>query len=182
MNVYDFDKTIFRGDSTARFFGFCLKRHPLIARRLPVVSFEALLLLTGKTDKTGFKGRLFSFLRNIPDVEAEVAAFWSENAGRIKPWYLAQKRPDDLVISAGPEFLLRPVCPRLIASRVDPKTGAYSGRNCDGEEKLLRFRSEFGDAAIDAFYSDSMSDAPLAKAAARAYLVKGDQVSPWPDR
>ena len=182
MNVYDFDNTIFRGDSTARFLGFCLRRHPLIAWRLPMVSIDALLLLTGKTDKTGFKGRLFGFLRDIPDVEAEVAAFWAENAGRIKPWYLAQKRGDDLVISAGPEFLLRPVCPLLIASKVDPKTGAYTGRNCDGEEKLRRFRSEFGAAAIDEFYSDSMSDAPLAKAAARAYLVRGDHLSPWPAR
>jgi len=182
MNVYDFDNTIFRGDSTARFFGFCLRRYPRIARRLPVVSTAALLLLIGKTDKTGFKSRLFGFLQDIPDIEAEVAAFWSNNAGRIKPWYLARKRPDDLIISAGPEFLLRPVCPRLIASRVDPKTGAYSGKNCDGEEKLRRYRAEFGDAAIDEFYSDSLSDAPLARIAARAYLVRGDQVLPWPDR
>jgi phosphatidylglycerophosphatase C len=182
MNVYDFDNTIFRGDSTARFFCFCLKRHPRILRRLPVVAFAALLLLTGRTDKTGFKGRLFGFLRDLPDVEAEVAAFWSKNAGRIKHWYLAQKRDDDLIISAGPEFLLRPVCPRLIASRVDPRTGAYIGKNCDGAEKLRRFRSEFESATIDEFYSDSLRDAPLAKVAARAYLVKGDQISPWPGR
>ena len=180
MNVYDFDNTIFRGDSTTRFFGFCLKRHPLIARRLPVVSFEALLLLTGKTDKTGFKSRLFGFLRDLPDVDQAVAAFWAENGDRIKPWYLAQRRPDDLVISAGPEFLIQPVCSRLIASRVDAKTGRYAGKNCDGEEKLRRFRAEYGDATVEAFYSDSMSDAPMAKVAERAFLVRGDQLLPWP--
>ena len=27
MNVYDFDKTIYYGDSTADFYLFCLKRH-----------------------------------------------------------------------------------------------------------------------------------------------------------
>jgi hypothetical protein len=180
MNVYDFDKTIFRGDSTARFFAFCLKRHPGILRRLPVVAWEAGRLALGMTDKTGFKGRLFGFLRDIPDIDAEVAAFWEENLVRIQPWYLKQRRPDDLIISAGPEFLLATVCPRLIASRVDPKTGAYTGRNCDGAEKLKRFRAEYGGAPVEEFYSDSLRDAPMAGIAISAFLIKGDRRSPWP--
>jgi phosphatidylglycerophosphatase C len=180
MNVYDFDKTIFRGDSTARFFAFCLKRHIRIARRLPVVLWDAALMALGTKDKTGFKGRLFGFLQDLPDVNQEVSAFWAKNLRHIQPWYKAQMRPDDLVISAGPEFLLAPVCKRLIASRVDPKTGAYTGKNCDGEEKLRRFRTEYGEAQIDSFYSDSLHDAPMAHAAKQAFLVKGDQQSPWP--
>ena len=28
MNVYDFDNTILRGDSTARFFAYCLGHYP----------------------------------------------------------------------------------------------------------------------------------------------------------
>lgn len=180
MNVYDFDKTIFRGDSTARYLSFCLKRHPGILPRLPGIAREAVRLALGMTDKTGFKGRLFGFLRDIPDVSAEVAAFWAENEGRIQPWYLAQRRPDDLIISAGPEFLLAPVCPKLIASRVDPKTGAYTGRNCDGAEKLARFRAEYGDAPVEEFYSDSLRDAPMAGIAASAFLVKDDRLTPWP--
>lgn len=180
MNVYDFDNTIFRGDSMARFFAFCLRRHPRILRRLPGVTARAALLLLGKEDLTGFKARLFGFLRDIPDVEREVAAFWAVNKRRIKPWYLSQARPDDLVISAGPEFLLAPVCPRLIASRVDPATGAYTGRNNDGEEKVRRFRAEYGGSPVEAFYSDSLHDAPMASIAEKAFLVKGDQILRWP--
>ena len=180
MNVYDFDNTIFRGDSTARFFLFCLRRRPRMARRLPGLAVNAALLLSGRLDKTGFKGGLFSFLNDIPDAEGMVTAFWAENECRVKPWYLAQKQPDDLVISASPEFLLKPVCPLLIASRIDPKTGRYTGRNCDGAEKLHRFREEYGEAPVEAFYSDSLSDAPMARIAKRAFLVKGDRVMPWP--
>ena len=180
MNVYDFDKTIFRGDSTARFLAFCLRRHPGILRRLPGIGCEAGRLALGLTDKTGFKSRLFGFLRDIPDIDAEVAAFWVEDRERIQSWYLKQRRLDDLIISAGPEFLLTPVCPRLIASRVDPKTGAYTGKNCDGAEKLVRFRAAYGDAPVEEFYSDSLRDAPMAGIAARAFLVKGDRIEPWP--
>jgi phosphatidylglycerophosphatase C len=179
MNVYDFDNTIFRGDSTARFFLFCLVRSPRIARRLPGIVKDALKLALGKTDKTGFKGRLFGFLRDV-DAAAMTAAFWAKNRRRIKRWYINQARPDDLVISAGPEFLIKPVCPRLIASRVDPLTGAYTGRNCDGEEKVRRYLEAFGDAPIDNFYSDSMIDAPLARMARQAFWVRGDNILPWP--
>lgn len=180
MNVYDFDNTIFRGDSTARFFLFCLKFRPRIAWRLPGLAVNAALLLSGRLDKTKFKGGLFSFLLDIPDAERLVTAFWAENAHRIKKWYLAQQKPDDLVISASPEFLLKPACPNLIASRVDPKTGQYTGRNCDGAEKLRRFREEYGETPVEEFYSDALSDAPMARIAQRAFLVKGDRVTPWP--
>ena len=103
---------------------------------------------------------------------------------RIRPWYLAQKRPDDLVISASPEFLLAPACRMLgirapIASRVDVQTGRYTGANCKGEEKPRRLREAYPDVVIDDFYSDSRSDAPLARMAKRAWLVKGDERTPW---
>ena len=32
MNVYDFDKTIYDGDSSVDFYKFSLKRHPKLAR------------------------------------------------------------------------------------------------------------------------------------------------------
>ena len=35
MNVYDFDNTILRGDSTKRFYAFCLRRHPRMILRWP---------------------------------------------------------------------------------------------------------------------------------------------------
>ena len=41
MNVYDFDKTIYYGDSTADFYLFCLKRH----KKIPV-SYTHLTLPT----------------------------------------------------------------------------------------------------------------------------------------
>jgi phosphoserine phosphatase len=63
---------------------------------------------------------------------------------------------------------------------MDPYSGRILGRNCHDEEKLRRFRAEYPDADIDCFYSDSLSDAPLASIAAHAILVKGDRLLPWP--
>lgn len=44
MNVYDFDKTIYYGDSTADFYLFCLKRHKKILTLAPSL-WEAFKIL-----------------------------------------------------------------------------------------------------------------------------------------
>ena len=40
---------------------------------------------------------------------------------------------------------------------------------------------EVPDGHIENFYSDSLSDSPLAKLADRAWLVKKGKLSPWPE-
>ena len=102
----------------------------------------------------------------------------------MKPFYAKTRRPDDVVISASPEFLIAPACARLgvacvMGSPVDRRTGAFHGPNCHGEEKVRRFRAAFPDGQIDDFYSDSHSDYPLARIARRAILVRGDRLEPW---
>ena len=184
MNVYDFDNTILRGDSSARFFAFCLRRYPRMWADLPAQAVNGLLFLLRIRPKQAFKQRMFGFLRKIDDPDEAVAAFWAVNFCRVKPWYLKARRPDDVVISASPEFLIRPACQRLgvghvLGSPVDLRTGRFSGPNCHGAEKVRRFREVFPQGRVDAFYSDSHSDDPMAALAGHAWLVKGDRLLPW---
>ena len=183
MDVYDFDKTLYRRDSTADFFKHCLRRYPRIATTLPrtAIAFGACFGVHA-IDKTAFKGSLYRFLRKVPDVPREVRLFWAEHeqdiAGPCKP------QTGDLVISASPEFLLKEICAKrglkLIASHVDPHTGRVLGPNCSGEEKVRRLHQEYPDASIDRFYSDSINDTPLALLAREAWQVKGDELIAWP--
>ena len=97
---------------------------------------------------------------------------------------MEQKKTDDVIISASPEFLLSPVCKKLglkylIASRVDKNTGKYNGINCHGKEKVRRFYEEFGETDVEEFYSDSYSDTPMAEIANKAFMVKKDEITPW---
>ena len=182
QNAYDFDKTIYYDDSTRDFYFFCLKRHWNILLYLPYQLFWFILFATKVIRKTAFKEKFYIFFRGVKDIDGEVATFWKEHEKKIKPWYLEQKRADDVIISASPEFLLRPICEklgvRLIASRVDQYTGAYDGENCYGEEKVLRYQAEAGEP-IEKFYSDSLSDTPMAHLAKEAYIVQGDAIIPW---
>ncbi len=180
MNVFDFDGTIYDGDSTVDFYRFMLVRHPSVWAELPVTAVYAIKFLLGKFPKTEFKQTFFRFLRRIKDVDRDVAEFWSKNEKNIKPFYREMRRDDDLIISASPEFLLSPVCRNLIASDVDKKTGIFRRENCYGEEKVRRLNeSRWKELPIESFYSDSHSDAPLAALAERAFLVNKHKITEW---
>lgn len=182
VNVYDFDKTIYDGDSSIDFFKFALKRNKRIARRFfPILGAGILYTLKIK-NKDYFKSAFFSFVQDIDAVDEYVNDFWERQSGKIKKFYLKEHRDDDVIISASPEFLLAPIASKLrfnlIATEVDKKTGKLLSKNCYGEEKVRRFQKEH--LEIDKFYSDSLSDTPLAKIAKEAFIVRGEEVTPWP--
>lgn len=181
FNSFDFDKTIYRSDSTADFYFYTICRHPTALLELPVTMWYFILYKLGKRTKTQFKEVMYRFLRHTGGTEALVEKFWDKKQNGIKKWYLDMKRDDDLIISASPEFLLKPICSRLgvrlIASRVDPDTGKYDGLNCWGDEKVKRLNTQYPNSHILSFYSDSYSDTPMAEIADNAFLVKGDNLS-----
>lgn len=184
MNVYDFDHTIYPGDSTLDFWRFCFRRRPTALCALPGAVVSGALFKAGLRTREQFKARFYRFLRHVPHAEREVSAFWADNLSRIYPWYLARKREDDIIISASPEFLILPACRllgvRAIASPVSLETGDLLGPNCRGAEKTVRLDREYPGALVEEFYSDSPSDLPLARRARQAFLVKGGVPAPWP--
>ena len=184
MNVFDFDKTLYDGDCTVDFYLFCLRRHPGLLRILPKQILGAIGFTLGRIPRDGFKERFYAFLPLIDDPVAEVEAFWQRNIRKMKPAVMRLAHEGDLVISASPAFLLAPPCEEhgwsLIASRVNPHTGRVQGANCRGSEKVARFKEAYPSQVIQAFYSDSLSDAPMASIAQKSYLVKGDEVAEWP--
>ena len=44
---------------------------------------------------------------------------------------------------------------------------------------MRRFYERFGKVPIETFYSDSLSDTPLARLADTAWIVRGDELIPW---
>ena len=181
MNVYDFDKTIYPRDSTAQYYLWCLGHYPAAWLTLPCTAWAFFCLGLRLKPKTACKQIFYRFLRHVP--QDSVTHFWQEHRKDVCPWYLRQRREDDLVISASPEFLLRPVAQALgfalMASPVDQATGRYEGENCHGAEKVRRFRERYGQTTVEGFWSDSRSDAPMAALADHAWLVTRDGVVPW---
>ena len=184
MNVYDFDKTIFYPDSTFTFIKYCMRRYPKWFKPFLGDIAKSFAEYKKSGDAAAFKEALFGFLTYVPDIDSVVEDFWDNHIKNIGVWYLNQKKSDDVIISASPEFLLRPMADafgfELIATKMDKYSGKIAGANCHDAEKVRRFREVYPHAEIEEFYSDSLSDAPMAELAAKAYMVKKGTVSPWP--
>lgn len=181
MNVYDFDKTIYDGDVSLDFWKYSIKRQPLLAIYLPYQVFSAVLFKGRMISRKQFKERFFSFLKSMRSLD--LTTFWDTHQHKIKKWYLNQKKDDDLIISASPEFILKEITERLkvklIGTKMNTQTGEIFGENCRGEEKVKRLYKVRKGAIINEFYSDSKSDTPLKDIAMSAYLIKKNQIIVW---
>ena len=184
MNVFDFDKTILRGDCSALFTRYCFRHYPGVRGHILRALLRAVPMKVGLMSLQAWKEELFGFFSLVPDMESAVENFWADHVSRVYPWYLSVRKRDDVVISASPEFLVAYACGRIgiscaMGSPVDMHTGKFLGPNCNRAEKVRRYKEIFGDRPIEYFYSDSHSDDPLAALAAQAFLIKGGHIRPW---
>lgn len=114
MNVYDFDGTIFYSDCSIGFAFWCLKRHPkLWFTYFPSVIKSFFQYKKGKIPNYLMQRKMFSYLTMLDDFDVQIEKYWDKYEKRISEWYLAQKRPDDLIISASPSCIIGPIARRL---------------------------------------------------------------------
>ena len=187
MNVYDFDGTIFYTNCSADFALWCLIRHPkLWITYFPSAVQNVFLYKTGRIPGYLFLRKVFSYLTMIDDFDAQIEQYWDKKEKKISAWYLKQKKSDDLIISASPSCIIAPIAKRLgvnfMATEYDRECGVFFNNLMYAKEKS-RYIIDHGFPKIDNFYSDSLSDWPLALCAEKAHLVKrrASVVTDWPD-
>ena len=181
MNGYDFDNTILHGNSTRRFAFFCTVRFPYLIILVPVIVIGSILRGLHILSHNRYLHILDWFIALVPNTERYVVKFWDKNMKHIKPWYLEQKREDDIVISASPYFIVVEACKRLgiscIATNLDTRARLNGHKHVYGEEKVSTYKAIYGDKPLATYYSDSMSDTPMFEFAERGYFVKGHKVT-----
>ena len=187
MNVYDFDKTIFPTDCSIDFFIWCMKRHPkLFFTFAPKVVINLIKRKLGIMPEYLMQREFFGYLTLIDDFDEQIERYWDKNEKKIAPWYLAQKKPDDLIISASPDCIIGPIAKRLgvnfMATEFNRKYGVFLHNLMYAQEKA-QYIIDHGFPKIDHFYSDSLADTPLALCAEKAFLVsnKASTLTEWPE-
>ena len=187
MNVYDFDGTIFPTDCTVGFGIWCMNRHPkLWFKFFPKMVVTLIRRKAGKIPEYLMQRKLFSYLTLVDDFDVQIERYWDKNEKKIAPWYLAQKRDDDLIISASPDCIIGPIAKRLgvnfMATEFDREFGVFTNNLMYAKEKA-KYIFDHGFPMIENFYSDSLADTPLALCAEKAHLVKSkaSTVVDWPD-
>ena len=136
MNSYDFDDTILKGNSMFRFSLFCTLRLPYLLLFIPVLFIAFFMRQLRILNKNRYLHMVSLFVALVPCTEKFASKFWDRNLKHIKKWYLAQKRDDDVVVSASPQFLVGEACRRLgigcIGTKLSPKSARLHGEHCYG--------------------------------------------------
>lgn len=181
-NVYDFDHTIYNGDASFDFIKYCLIHDAKLWVYLPSMIWTLSMYIIGLRTRKEVKQAAFGFLRSIEDVDKKVSAFWRLYEKKIKTVYSQTKTSANIIVSASPEFLLEPVAialdARLLATKMNKKSGRITGKNCRGEEKVRRLKEAYPGISIHSAYSDSVSDVPILTLAQKGYIVNDSRITP----
>ncbi len=185
MNVYDFDNTIYDGESALDFFFFYIKKTPYLIKYIPKVFYALMKYKLGKLTAEQALERYAPFVENyfvtIEDFDADAREFWDSHMHKIKPFYEKIRREDDVIVTASPINTMNEICRRLgiqscVGSVIDPETGKIT-RLCMRSKKIPAFIEACPNAQIDNFYTDSpKNDAPMIEMAKHAFIVKGNKI------
>ena len=162
MNVYDFDGTIYHPDCSIDFAFWCMNRRPaLYITFFPRALANLIRYKLGKMPRHLMMRHFFSFLMKIEDYDVQIERFWDKHENRISAWYLAQKRPDDLIISASPTCVMEPIARRLgvrvIATEYDREYGVFLNNLMAAKEKASLRKGTNTTAAVISSEKTSVS-------------------------
>ena len=180
--MYDFDDTIYDGDSSIDFIKYCYKKGYIKFRDIIKIIGSFIKYFFGVIDITQFKEVLFSFLNNVNNVYCLVNDFWDEHYKNIKKFYLEKNHNNDIINSASPYFLLKPACDMLgvkdlIASDINIKNGKFKGKNNSKEVKVKNLNKKYKDCVVEECYSDNpFNDKYILELANKSYVVKGENL------
>ena len=181
MNIYDFDDTIYNGDTNRDILMYGFKKHPfLVLKALKKAKKLQNDYKRGVIEFERVKEAMLSFIFEIKNYPKFINDFVDSHMKNIKPWYLNRRTQNDIIISASYELWIMQFCKRLgiryvIATKTDSE-GRIIGKNCKGAEKLKRLASVIPNAVIVSAYSDSSCDIPILESARTAYVVEGNKL------
>lgn len=190
--IYDFDGTLYAGDSFIDFFLFLIKCDPLILFIYFFLPFHILLWKTGLYSDKKLKEKFLKPISRFDNekIEGIVNDFWKLHRSKLFSWVGSELKQDKekadslFCISASPSFLLEPVAlslgfNHLIASDFSKDQGKRNimiSKNCKGKEKVHRLdawsKKNKVNLRILKMVSDSMVDLPLFELAEKCYIVK----------
>lgn len=189
MNVYDFDGTIYNGDSGVDFIKFVAMKKPffMLGHMFRFVGTFAKYKMK-KIDFKTTKGILFSFVKKIHNLEDITCEFAKKKKNKVKAYYNDQRKDDDIIVSASLDFYLLPLCKEIglntvICTKYDVKRGIIIGENCKGNQKVIAFNSAYGEATIiDNSYGDSKNDIPILCRAKNGFVIKNNDVIKYDEK
>lgn len=180
MKAFDFDNTLYRGESVFDFALFMIKKKKKFLFYIP--SFVKLLIFYKSTkisiEKFTKSLEKYSqiFLKNKEEIFSYVDEFWEKNIDKIYPEMLEKVKENDVIITASPSFLIERIqnilpTKNILATKLDLDKGKIIYLNFQSN-KVEHFKKIYPHATIEEFYTDSMNDLAMMNISKNVYLVK----------
>ena len=185
VNVYDFDNTIYDGETLIDYIMYYIKHDPKIWKYVPKLLFiafkDACHLFTVDEAIKAYAAFLEGYYVNLDNPAENIVDFWNKNEKRIKPWYKEVQKESDIIVSGTLDFILEEISKRVgfkhyVGSSIDENTGKFK-RLCFLDNKVKYFNELFPDAEIENFYTDSMNDKAMMDISRYVFLVKKDRIT-----
>lgn len=184
MKVFDFDNTLYNGESAIDFVLYLIKGNKKILLWLPRIGIGLLKYKMCLVGKDAIESQLNAFLKFVAtdgrDLKETVADFWSKYEKNLKPELCKLVEKGDAIITGSPWFLIDGIKEKLgtsnlICSDFDMVNYHINYLNY-GENKVKKYHEAYGDKLIDAFYTDSYNDQPMMDISKEVYLVTKNKV------
>mgnify|MGYP003617690386 FL=1 len=193
LSVYDFDKTIYNGETLNDFYRFYLIKKPWKIYTVIFQLWYFLLYVLKIINLEKLKENFLRFLNgeNTGELKKLIREFWKKKESKINLWVkdeiLKNKKETEILvaISASPTFF---IIDRLRLMGFDVVIGTdflfestkfhshITSKNCKNYEKVKRLDKWAEDNNIQYdivnFYSDSIADKPLFDLAEHKYWIK----------
>lgn len=186
MNVYDFDNTIYDGESPMDFFFAYVRVNPRLIKLIPKVLKAITLYTMGKVTIEDAMKKYAPYIKKYyceyDGWNEFTVKFWDKRMNKIKPFYAEIRREDDVILTASPDLTMNEIARRLnmkniICSHIDPVSGEIT-KPCMRENKIKYFFEQYPNAKIENFYTDSIkNDGFIAQKAEHIFIVKRNRIT-----
>ncbi len=180
MKVFDFDNTIYNGESSFDFALFMVKKKKSLIKYLPNFLYLLVLYKLCLLSPDDFVKRLEKFMgvfmENKEFTLKCIKEFWLLNIEKLYPHMLKKITPNDVISTACPSFLIEEIkdvlnTDHILDTKIDIETGKITMLNFQ-KNKVETFKEVFPKAKVKSFYTDSYNDKPFMEISENVYLVK----------
>jgi len=195
LAIFDIDYTLTKRETLFELYIFMLRKKPKLIRYIPRNILSTILYILKLRDASKAKETFIRFIDGIKEDEMQqiVKDFYEERLSKIlydDAINMMKKLKEDgckiYLISASAEFYLKELynikeVDKIIGTRFKVENSMHrpiiEGKNCKGEEKVIRLMEEIKKDNIEVdfknsyMFSDSLSDLPLFTLVGNAYLI-----------
>ena len=180
MKVFDFDNTIYKGESSVDLSFYMIRHKKKILLYVPKILFSLIGYKLCLLKKEKIESIINDFFSGVFDgsesPEDFLKPFWKTHKHKLNPDIIRLIEPDDVILSASPDFMFQEIrkmlnTENIIGTEVDIKQKKIRRLNF-GDNKVKKFKELYGDIKIDVLYTDSYNDKALMEISEEVFIVK----------